>query len=84
MACEVPVVASRVGANIDVVQANCGFLVSGQDEWINALRKMRDHVSSRRKMGSAGRSCVKEKYSLQRSLPVLAELIDNVVSRSTT
>ena len=28
MACGVPVIASRVGANIDVVTADCGVLVS--------------------------------------------------------
>lgn len=81
MACGVPVVASRVGANVDVVQPDCGMLVSNEDEWIDALRKMRDHPRLRQQMGSAGRKYIKEHYSLDRNTPQLAEILYDVVQK---
>ena len=38
MACGVPVVASPVGANADVVTAECGLLANTPEEWVQALR----------------------------------------------
>ena len=75
MACGVPVVASKVGANIDVVQQDCGILVSGDDEWIEAFRKMRDQPLLRKQIGHAGRNRIKEHYSLRRNVPLLAEIL---------
>ena len=79
MACGVSVIASRVGANVDAVQSDCGILVSHEDEWIEALRKMRDHPQMRQMMGSKGRNRIKEHYSLQQNVPLLAEILYDVV-----
>src|SRR5262249_4834882 len=38
MACGVPAVASPVGANLDVVAQETGFLAADADEWVSALR----------------------------------------------
>lgn len=81
MACEVPVVASRVGTNIDVVQSDSGILVSNENEWINALRKMRDQNRLRQQMGIAGRRRIIENYSLHRNVPLLATIIDNMIRK---
>ncbi|MCI5160835.1 MAG: glycosyltransferase [Candidatus Electrothrix sp. AX5] len=81
MACEVPVIASRVGANIDVVQSDCGILVSNEDEWVEALQKMRDQPLLRQRLGTVGRNRIKENYSLQRNIPLLAEILYDI-SRS--
>lgn len=78
MACGVPVIASRVGANVDAVQSDCGILVSHADEWIEALRKMRDHPQMRQLMGSKGRNRIKEHYSLQKNIPLLAKIFYDV------
>ena len=75
MACGVAVIASRVGANIDVVQPDCGRLVSGTDEWVQALRQLRDNVTMRQQMGEAGRARVEQHYSLRRNLPLLAQTV---------
>jgi glycosyltransferase involved in cell wall biosynthesis len=77
MACAVPVVASAVGANIDVVNSECGLLVSTPGEWIEALRLLRDHETIRVNMGKAGRARVVQHYSLHQNLPVLADVIMN-------
>jgi glycosyltransferase involved in cell wall biosynthesis len=81
MACAVPVVASRVGANIDVVQTDCGFLATGEREWVDALRFIRDQPLARRQMGKAGRLRVGQHYSLHRNLPILADIIRKTVEK---
>lgn len=75
MACGVPVVASSVGANCEVVTPDCGFLTNGHVSWLSALRTLRDSTSLRVRMGEAGRVRVESKYSLQKTLPVCAEVI---------
>ena len=81
MACAVPVIASPVGANSDVVNSECGFLAATPQEWIDALRTLRDQPSLRIEMGQAGRKRVEQHYSLHHNLPVLTEVISKVVGR---
>ena len=83
MACGVPVVSSRVGANIDVVTSVCGFLVNSADEWFQGLSQLLENQDLRHKMGSAGRNRVEKKYSLARNLPVFAEVIRSVVEKGS-
>lgn len=75
MACAIPVVASPVGANIDVVNVECGFLAATSHEWADALRILRDQPGKRTEMGQAGREQVVQHYSLERNLPLLANVI---------
>ena len=79
MACGVPVIASPVGANLDVVQPECGLLAGTQAQWLDALRTLRDQPAHAREMGMAGRELVERHYSLRRNLPVLAETIRGTV-----
>jgi glycosyltransferase involved in cell wall biosynthesis len=79
MACAVPVIASPIGANVQVVRDGCGFMASTQKEWEEALRNMRDLPSRRIKMGEAGRECVMLHYSLHRNLPVMGSVIHNAI-----
>lgn len=81
MACGVPVIGSPVGANVDVVEPSCGFLASSADQWITALRELRDNSGLAKEMGRAGRERVITHYSLRRTLPLLAETIRNAASR---
>lgn len=81
MACAVPVIASRVGANIDVVQSDCGFLATSEQEWVDALRFLRDQPGRRQEMGEAGRERVEQTYSLHRNLPALADVIRKTVEK---
>ncbi|MDO8775159.1 MAG: glycosyltransferase family 4 protein [Burkholderiaceae bacterium] len=75
MACAVPVVASPVGANADVVTPECGLMAITTDEWVQALKAIRDDAGLRQRMGEAGRQRVVEHYSLHTALPKLAEVI---------
>ena len=82
MACAVPVIASRVGANVAVVGKDCGILVESAYDWVDALRLMRDQPTTRTRMGEAARERVVQHYSLQRNLPVLGAVIRQVAVRS--
>ena len=79
MACGVPVVASRVGANVDVVTPHCGFLVENTEGWLSALRALRDDAPRRTQMGVAARMRIEEEYSLERNLPVLTRVIKEML-----
>jgi glycosyltransferase involved in cell wall biosynthesis len=75
MACAIPVIASPVGANLDVVPPTCGFLASSADDWLVAFRQLAADPNLRRRMGAAGRQWVEEGYSLRSALPVLTSVI---------
>jgi glycosyltransferase involved in cell wall biosynthesis len=80
MACGVPVVASPVGANVDVVGSDCGLLAKDDGDWALALRRLRDDVGLRKDMGLAGRERVVKNYSLSVGLPIMAQAIKSVAS----
>ncbi len=76
MACGLPVVASRVGVNSEIVDhGKTGFLVTTTQEWAEALRTLRDSPKLRLQMGRAGLECVRKKYILDVTAPKLAAWI---------
>jgi len=81
MACAIPVVASRVGANVDVVGNEAGLLATDARDWAVALRTLRDRPQDARRMGEAGRQRVEQHYSLRRNLPILAQIIRDAVGK---
>ena len=79
MACGLPVVASPVGVNIDIVEAGKnGFLATDKSSWVKALCALRDNVELRHDMGRRGRQRVENEYSLQATAPRLMSLIKSV------
>jgi len=81
MACAIPVVASRVGANVDVVGNEAGLLVTDSRDWAVALRTLRDRPQDARRMGEAGRQRIEQHYSVRRNLPILAQIIHDTVGK---
>jgi glycosyltransferase involved in cell wall biosynthesis len=80
MACGVPVVASPVGVNSEIVtDGENGFLASTEDEWAEALRRLLSDSGLRRRMGEAGRRRVEQRYSLQVQQPRLLALFRSCV-----
>jgi glycosyltransferase involved in cell wall biosynthesis len=70
MACGLPVVASPVGANLDIVEHGVnGFLASTPQEWLAALRELEANPALRKTMGEAGRRKVEAEYSLRYAAP---------------
>lgn len=81
MACSVPVIGSRVGANIDVIDSDSGFLVSTKEEWIEKLRILRDNPIKRIELGNNARKRIINNYSLQKNLPLLISVIKKTISK---
>ena len=76
MACGLPVVASGVGVNPEIVlHEENGFVADTADEWVTALGKLLQSPSLRRQMGAAGRHRVENEYSIQKTGPWMAQLL---------
>lgn len=76
MACGKPVVASPVGVNREIVEHGVnGFLANTPEEWRESLAALASNRELRDSMGAAGRRKVEERYSLQATAPVLADLL---------
>lgn len=84
MACSLPVVASPVGANRDIVEHGVnGFLADTPAEWSLALNSLAADPALRARLGAAGRKRVEQHYSLEVTAPVLAALLCSVAIDST-
>lgn len=76
MACGLPVVASSVGVNSQIVDDGVnGFLASNDDEWELALMQLLTQSQLRKRMGMAGRAKVEDRYCIQKTGPQMAELL---------
>ncbi|WP_197076455.1 glycosyltransferase family 4 protein [Luteimonas sp. FCS-9] len=81
MACGLPVVASPVGANAQLVRdGENGLLATGLDDWATALRTLVDDPALRTRMGASGRRDVEAHYCLQVRAPRLIALLQALVS----
>lgn len=79
MACGLPVIASPVGVNSEIVEHGVnGFLVQTEEEWTNALKTLLTNPELRKRMGTAGRKKVEQEYSLQIYGPKVAGLLHEV------
>ena len=75
MACGIPVIASPVGVNVDIVTGSqCGLFAGSLSEWEAALLQLLESPSQRAILGSAGRSSAENIYSLQVQSPVLRDI----------
>ncbi len=75
MACGLPVVASPVGVNTDIVEhGKNGFLASSIEDWVSFLTKLRNDKILRTSMGKYGRKKVEKNYCLQVTAPRLVKL----------
>jgi glycosyltransferase involved in cell wall biosynthesis len=75
MASGLPVVASPVGANCQIVEHGVnGFLAETPEEWEQALGTLLTDADLRQRMGMAGRLKVEQKYCAQVTAPKLIDL----------
>jgi glycosyltransferase involved in cell wall biosynthesis len=83
MACGVPVVASAVGVNREIIEDGVnGFLASTDDEWVGKLEQLLADRDLRRRLGEAGRRTIEARYSLRVHAPQLAATLRSVVDRA--
>jgi glycosyltransferase involved in cell wall biosynthesis len=72
MACGVPIVASLVGMNREIVEDGMnGFLASSEEDWVERLGLLLSDQALRQRFGEAGRRTVEERYSLLANAPRL-------------
>ena len=82
MACGLPVIASPVGVNSEIVEHGVnGSLASTQKEWHEAFAALMATAELRQKMGVAGRKKTAEQYCLQVTAPKLVSLLQHVMLR---
>tara|TARA_B100000900_G_C20595168_1_gene723119 strand:+ start:774 stop:1859 length:1086 start_codon:yes stop_codon:yes gene_type:complete len=85
MACGVPVVASPVGVNKDIIDHGVdGFLVNTDQEWYAAIKKLANDPYLRQQMGCAGRKKIENKYSLKVWGPQVSNILQNILKYYNT
>jgi glycosyltransferase involved in cell wall biosynthesis len=78
MGCGVPVVASAVGMNKEVVEDGInGFLVEGQESWLTSLSQLIESSDLRETFGKKGRLKVEAKFSIQKKQEVILSILSN-------
>lgn len=76
MASGLPVVASPVGVNRQIVEHGVnGFLAETPADWMAALQALLEDPALRFRMGQAGRKLVEQRYCIQVTGPRLASLL---------
>lgn len=76
MASGVPVVASPVSVNVEIVDGyGCGRLAESKHEWTESLLELLSDYEVRKAFGLAGREAVEKRYSLQTQAPILADIL---------
>ena len=76
MACQIPVIASGIGVNAEIIdEETCGFVVTSDDEWLAALEQVLLRWDIADKMGVNGRRRVEECYSIQANVSTLARVL---------
>lgn len=83
MACGLPVIASPVGVNSQIVQAGVnGLLAETPEEWAEAVRALVMNEEMRLGFGGAGRRLVEKTYCLQVQSKRLITLLTDVVANT--
>ncbi|WP_442496920.1 glycosyltransferase family 4 protein [Methylobacter sp. sgz302048] len=81
MACGLPVVASPVGVNCQIVEHGVnGFLAETPEQWEQALQMLLVDEGLRQRMGLAGRQKVEQHYCIQVTGPKLTKLLIDAAS----
>ncbi len=63
MACSIPVIASPVGINSEIVSPDVGFLASSEEEWVDAFSQLISNDVLCKQMGSNARQRVEKYFS---------------------
>jgi glycosyltransferase involved in cell wall biosynthesis len=82
MACGLPVLASPIGVNIDLVKSDeNGFLPASTGDWIDSLSLLLSDVGVRQRLGAAGRTRVETDLCIEAQAPRLVRIMREVAAR---
>ena len=77
MASFLPVVASNVGMNAEIIhQRGTGYVAENSDEWFDSLYKIYCDQELRKTMGSNGRKLIEKDFTIQSRLSEFENFID--------
>jgi glycosyltransferase involved in cell wall biosynthesis len=83
MACGLPVVASPVGANCEIVEENHnGFLAATAREWFEKLDALIRNAALRKRLGEYGRAKVAASYTLEHGLSKWLGILEKPTART--
>ncbi len=84
MASGLPVVANPIGVHLEMItQGVNGFLCNTPDEWVDAIRWLRDNPEKAKMMGHTGRKVVEEKYSIRAGFEAWTKILSEVGQKNT-
>jgi glycosyltransferase involved in cell wall biosynthesis len=76
MACGLPVVASPVGVNCEIVRpGENGYLAGNTQEWVDSMSSLLCDAGLRKRMGTVGRKLVEDQYCIQQVATRMAGLL---------
>jgi glycosyltransferase involved in cell wall biosynthesis len=80
MACGLPVVASPVGVNCDIIEHGVnGFLAETDEDWNESIKILLNDKDLRLRMGSAGQKKIVKDFSLKTWGPKVSQIIRSVI-----
>ena len=80
MACGKPVLVSPIGKNREILtEGNIGFGATDEDNWIKALRLLKEETALRDELGANGRKLAEEKYSVNTWTPLLLQYMEELI-----
>ena len=83
MACGVPVVASPVGVNNEIIEDGVsGLLANTEADWLRHFRTLLADASLRERIGRAGRRRIEQSYSLRANAPAVVEVFRRAAERA--
>jgi glycosyltransferase involved in cell wall biosynthesis len=81
MALGIPTIATRIGANLRIMEHNTsGLLVTTQQEWLAAFKELLTDSYKRRFIGMNGRRQVVAKYSINANKEYYLEIIKKIIT----
>jgi glycosyltransferase involved in cell wall biosynthesis len=84
MSASLPVVASPVGINCELIaNGTRGLVASGKEGWREALAMLIAAPALRLSMGQAGRAFVEQNYSVRRWFPQMLAIVEHVAGLRT-
>lgn len=84
MACGVPVVASPIGVNAEIIEDGVnGFLAGTEHEWTEKIGRLLGDAELRARLGAAGRRTIESRYSLAANAPRMIAALERVAGRGT-
>ncbi len=80
LAAEVPVVAARTDAHVEIISPEIGWLYDGVDELVTIVTQLLSDRSAAERIAARGREVVRERYSLDAAARAYLELYQRVLA----